>query len=268
MKKNFTKILLACVLCVMALCMAASAEKVTLLPDDEGKFTATYQGVAGEYYAILIVEGTYTEDQTPVISEDTITYISQETAGADGKAVFSKFIPKDPLVNGTVYIGGSDSNLEDGAILFGYLKTGEEETATVSGTVTSSADSTWATKVVMTDTTDATATYEITTETGAYSITLPLGTYKMEITKTAHLSYTDNSVEVAGDVAYADVELKAGDADMSTAVGVDDITAVVNYYGESTGFTASYDIDNSGSIGIDDLTAIIINYGTSATVID
>ncbi len=268
MKKNSFKILLACVLCVMALCMAASAEKVTLLPDDEGKFSATYQGVAGEYYAILIVEGTYTEDQTPVISEDTITYISQETAGADGKAVFSKFIPKDPLVNGTVYIGGSDSNLEDGAVLFGYLKTGEEETATVSGTVTSSADSTWATKVVMTNTTDATATYEITTETGAYSITLPLGTYKMEITKTAHLSYTDNSVEVEGDVAYADVELTAGDADASGAIGVDDITVIINYFGQSTGFDNSCDIDNSGSIGIDDLTSVIKSFGLASTVVD
>lgn len=264
MKKNFAKIFLACLVCAVMLCVAVSAETTTVVPGDDGKYDVTYNGTSGEYYAILVVEGTYAENETPTISEDSIIYISQETAGADGNATFADFLPKT-ATKGTIYIGGSDL---DKAVLFGYLSTGIEETATVSGTVTSSADSTWATKVVMTDTTDNTVTYEVTTETETFSITLPLGTYKMEITKTSHLSYTDNTVEVAEDVTYDAVELKAGDADMSTAIGVDDITAIVNCYGASSDFEASYDIDNSGAIGIDDLTAVIINYGAAATVID
>ena len=264
MKKNFAKIFLACLVCAVMLCVAVSAETTTVVPGDDGKYDVTYNGTSGEYYAILVVEGTYAENETPTISEDSIIYISQETAGADGNATFADFLPKT-ATNGTIYIGGSDL---DEAVLFGYLSTGVEETATVSGKVTSSADSTWATKVVMTDTTDSAATYEVTTETETFSITLPLGTYKMEITKTSHLSYTDNTVEVAEDVTYDAVELKAGDADENGAIGVLDITALITDFGKSSGFVESCDINNDGSVGITDLTAIIASFGLSATIIE
>ena len=93
MKKNFAKIFLACLVCAVMLCVAVSAETTTVVPGDDGKYDVTYNGTSGEYYAILVVEGTYAENETPTISEDSIIYFSQETAGADGNATFANFLP-------------------------------------------------------------------------------------------------------------------------------------------------------------------------------
>lgn len=109
----------ACIALVSALmCMCVFAQEITqLYPNQDGSYDVQYQGSANEYYVVLVVSGTYTQDQTPDITSDTILYIDQVIADENGVASFDSF-NVNKSVDGTVYIGGSDL---DKAELFGHL---------------------------------------------------------------------------------------------------------------------------------------------------
>ena len=126
--KTFTKTLISCILCTLMLVIVASAAQVQrFYPDENGKYTVTYEnGTQNEYYSLLVVKGTYTENNNPEITEDNIIYIAQETADENGNVTFADFTPKE-MADGTVYIGGS--NL-DSALLLGYI--GETGLETIS----------------------------------------------------------------------------------------------------------------------------------------
>ena len=124
--KKLLKALTLAVLCVAVMSVAAlAAENITA--NDDGTFPAAYaDGTNGEYYALVVVKGVYTEEDTPTISENTVLHIDQVTADANG-ATFESFTPKTNDA-ATVYIGGSD--LGDGPVILGYINAELEQEKT------------------------------------------------------------------------------------------------------------------------------------------
>ena len=253
---KFFKAFALVVLCLAVLSVAAfAAEEIEA--NNDGTFSVTYaEGTANQYYAIVVVAGTYTEEQTPTISEDTVLHIDQVTAGENG-AIFDDFIPRTDDA-ATVYIGGSD--LDDGPVIAGYINS-EPAVNSYKVSVAVSADSDAAATVVLSaGETLVTAVYNETTE--KYEATVAEGTYKLTVNVPKHLSYTKNEFVVAADVEKA-VTLKGGDADSSGTVDFDDLTLILNNYKKAV---ADADVDGSGTVDFDDLTIVLNNYKKTATV--
>lgn len=251
---------LSVLLAMAVFAFAASAAPVDYTANEDGSFDVSYTGTAGEYYALVIVEGIAAEGTAPVITSSSIQYIDQVTAAADGTAAFNGILLKTDGVKGTVYLGGSDL---DAAKLLGYVNnSGTEETFTVSGTVTS--DSAKEAKVTLTSTSDAAKVFTVDTASGSYTISVPADTYKFVVTKAAHLSYTKNSLEVTADVAK-NVELKGGDITADGIIDFDDWTEVIMNYSTAT---ESADITGDGIVNFDDLTLVVVNYTAKSVVED
>ena len=249
---------LSVLLAMAVFAFAASAAPVDYTANEDGSFDVTYTGTAGEYYALVIVEGIAAEGTAPVITSSSIQYIDQVTAAADGTAAFNGILLKTDGVKGTVYLGGSDL---DAAKLLGYVNnSGTEETFTVSGTVTS--DSAKEAKVTLTSTSDAAKVFTVDTASGSYTISVPADTYKFVVTKAAHLSYTKNALEVMADVAK-NVELKGGDLNSDNVINFDDLTEVVLNYSTDSEVA---DINGDGIVNFDDLTTIVLNYLAQSVV--
>lgn len=256
MKAKFLRKALCALAFAAVLCGGAFAAE-TYNQDASGAYTVDYTGKAGEYYAILVVDGIYEDGKMPTITEDSIIYISQETADAEGKVSFADFKTKNDH-DGTVYIGGSGL---DSAVLLGYVKaptTGSK----VSGSVTSDSGSPVESNVTLTSTTDSSKTFTVTTTDGAYEITVPNDTYKFVVTKKAHLSYTKNELAVNADVVK-DVKLLGGDVNSDSVVDYVDLGAVIAEYNKSSDVTA--DINADGVVDYVDLGIIISNYNKAAT---
>ena len=155
MKAKFLRKALCALAFAAVLCGGAFAAE-TYNQDASGAYTVDYTGKAGGYYAILVVDGIYEDGKMPTITEDSIIYISQETADAEGKVSFADFKTKNDH-DGTVYIGGSGL---DSAVLLGYVKaplTGSK----VSGSVTSDSGSPVESNVTLTSTTDSSKTFTV-----------------------------------------------------------------------------------------------------------
>lgn len=119
MKRTIKRfIMLSFVLALVLSAAAFAAEPAYYKADESGEYSVDYSGNAGDYYALLVVEGVYTEEMTPVISENTVQHIDQATADANGTASFENFVPKT-TAPGTVYVGGGESGPE----LLGYVNT-------------------------------------------------------------------------------------------------------------------------------------------------
>ena len=254
MNAKFLRMALCALGFAAVLCGGAFAAE-TYNQDALGAYTVDYTGKAGGYYAILVVDGVYEDGKMPTITEDSIIYISQETADAEGKVSFADFKTKNDH-DGTVYIGGSGL---DSAVLLGYVKaptTGSK----VSGSVTSDSGSPVESNVTLTSTTDSSKTFTVTTTDGAYEITVPNDTYKFVVTKKAHLSYTKNELAVSENVVK-DVELKGGDVTLDDTINIRDITALIAVYNTDD---ATADVNGSGTVDIRDLTVLLGNYGKTA----
>ncbi len=254
MKAKFLRKALCALAFAAVLCGGAFAAE-NYNQDASGAYTVDYTGKAGEYYAILVVDGIYEDGKMPAITEDSIIYISQETADAEGKVSFANFKTKNDH-DGTVYIGGSDL---DSAVLLGYVKaptTGSK----VSGSVTSDSGSPAESNVTLTSTTDSSKTFTATTKDGTYEITVPNDTYKFVVTKKAHLSYTKNELAVSEDVVK-DVKLVGGDTNADGTINYRDLNSVIVEY-NTAGETA--DINGDGTVNYRDLNVIITNYNANA----
>lgn len=254
MKAKFLRKALCALAFAAVLCGGAFAAE-NYNQDASGAYTVDYTGKAGEYYAILVVDGIYEDGKMPTITEDSIIYISQETADAEGKVSFANFKTKNDH-DGTVYIGGSDL---DSAVLLGYVKaptTGSK----VSGSVTSDSGSPAESNVTLTSTTDSSKTFTATTKDGTYEITVPNDTYKFVVTKKAHLSYTKNELAVSEDVVK-DVKLVGGDTNADGTINYRDLNSVIVEY-NTAGETA--DINGDGTVNYRDLNVIITNYNANA----
>lgn len=231
---------------------AFAAEPQTYRPAADGTYSIGYtEGTASKYYALLVVEGKYEADATPTISEDTVLYIDQGTADANGDVSFDGWIPKNDEV-ATVYLGGTGA---DKPVLLGYLGANN---FVVSGNVTS--ESTYEATVTLTDS-EGTA-YSATSENGAYTVEVPEGTYTFTVNVNNHLTYTKNEFSVSADTVK-DVSVLGGDVNSDDVIDFDDLTQVLKDYKTASDDS---DVDASGTVDFDDLTAVLKNYKVTAVV--
>lgn len=253
------KIVLTMLVLVLAACtcVLAGAVPAEYEPDGTGAFQISYDGAKpGEYYALVIVSGIAEEGAAPQITEQSIQYIDQLTAGSDGVVTFDNVLLRTDGAEATVYLGGSDF---DSALLLGYVnKGGSASEYTVSGTISS--DSSKDASVKLTSVVDSASVYTITTADGVYTITVPADTYKFEVTKPAHLSYTKNEL-VVDDNTTVDVVLKGGDINGDGVINFDDLTAIVLNYSTASD---EADVTGDGAVNFDDLTSVILNYMLSS----
>lgn len=230
-----------------------AADKPTFAPESDGTYTVPYSdGTSGNYYALLVVEGIYEEDETPEISEDTVLYIDQATADASGDVSFDGWIPKNDEP-ATVYLGGS--NLPDGPVLLGYLGA---QNFVVAGTVTTDSGTTYEATVTLTDAENN--VFTATSVNGAYAVEVPQGTYTFTVNVKNHLSYTDADFAVDADVSGKNVSVLGGDLDESGTVDFDDLSEILRNYKT----VSDYDVDGVGEVDFDDLSIVLKNYKISA----
>ena len=255
------KIVLTMLVLVLAACtcVLAGAVPAEYEPDGTGAFQISYDGAKpGEYYALVIVSGIAEEGAAPQITEQSIQYIDQLTAGSDGVVTFDNVLLRTDGAEATVYLGGSNF---DSALLLGYVnKGGSASEYTVSGTISS--DSSKDASVKLTSVVDSASVYTITTADGVYTITVPADTYKFEVTKPAHLSYTKNELVVA-DNTTVDVVLKGGDVDGNGSIDFDDLSSLLLKYGMSE---EEADINGDGVINFDDLSKLLLNYAAVSEI--
>lgn len=255
------KLVLAVLVLILAasMCIFAGAAPVEYEPDGTGAFQISYDGATpGEYYALVIVSGIAEEGTAPQITEQSIQYIDQLTADSTGVVSFDNVLLRTDGVEATVYLGGSDF---DSALLLGYVnKGGSVSEYTVSGTISS--DSSKDASVKLTSVVDSASVYTITTADGVYTITVPADTYKFEVTKPAHLSYTKNELVVAENITV-DVVLKGGDVDGNGSIDFDDLSSLLLKYGMSE---EEADINGDGVINFDDLSKLLLNYAAVSEI--
>lgn len=255
------KIVLTMLVIVLAACtcVLAGAVPAEYEPDGTGAFQISYDGATpGEYYALVIVSGIAEEGTAPQITEQSIQYIDQLTAGSDGVVTFDNVLLRTDGAEATVYLGGSDF---DSALLLGYVnKGGSASEYTVSGTISS--DSSKDASVKLTSVVDSASVYTITTADGVYTITVPADTYKFEVTKPAHLSYTKNEL-VVDDNTTVDVVLKGGDINGDGSIDFDDLSSLLLKYGLSE---KEADINGDGVINFDDLSKLLLNYAAVSEI--
>lgn len=255
MKKQFLALVLGVALILFTFTVAGAAS-TNYEADNTGAFSITYaDATQGEYYALVVLSGVYGETDSPVISEDTVQYIDQKTAGENG-VTFDKVLITDEGTECTVYLGGSD--LDDGPLLLGYLNA-TETTATVSGTVTS--DSTLPATVKLYNSNNVVVAETQTAADGTYTINVTAGTYKFTVTKSAHLSYTKNEFVVAGTTAK-NVTLLGGDLVEDGAINEYDLGNVCLNYGQ----TVDVDVTGDNLINEYDLGKVCLNYAKQSVV--
>ena len=255
------KIVLTMLVIVLAACtcVLAGAVPAEYEPDGTGAFQISYDGATpGEYYALVIVSGIAEEGTAPQITEQSIQYIDQLTADSTGVVSFDNVLLRTDGTEASVYLGGSDF---DSALLLGYVnKGGSVSEYTVSGTISS--DSSKDASVKLTSVVDSASVYTITTADGVYTITVPADTYKFEVTKPAHLSYTKNEL-VVDDNTTVDVVLKGGDVDGNGSIDFDDLSSLLLKYGMSE---EEADINGDGVINFDDLSKLLLNYAAVSEI--
>ena len=251
--KKVLSLVLVLVMCAAVMSVSAfAADKPTYSPANDGTYSIPYtEGTSGSYYALLVVEGVYEEGQTPTISEDTVLYIDQGTANADGDVSFDGWIPKNEEP-ATVYLGG----VADGPVLLGYLGS---NTFVVAGTVTTDSGTTYEATVKLTDAEGA--EFSATSVSGAYTVEVPEGTYTMTINVNNHLGYTKSSLEVSADVQYKEVELLGGDIDGNGTITGVDLGDLLTNYGKND---ENYDISGDATVSGVDLGTLLTNYGKSS----
>ena len=85
----------------------------------------------------------------------------------------------------------------------------------------------------------------------------------------ALIEYSVTATDMAGNVANGPTlsfnvtgVLPAGDIDMSGAVDVDDLNAILSSFGTSVGIGSPVDVaNNDGVIDVDDLNVVLANWG-------
>ena len=233
-------------------------ELTNYVADANNAFEISYTGTAGNYYALVIVDGIAAPGDAPVITESSILYIDQQTADANGKVTFSNVLLKEDGRAGSVYLGGGDLA---NAVLLGYVNNNASgATFTVSGTVTT--NSTYAATVRLVSETDGSKVFEVSTTTGSYEIEVPEDVYTFTATKKCHTSYTESGLDVSADVEK-NVTLLGGDINGSGAVNFDDFSGLLMVYGTAS---AEYDINGDGVVNFDDFSTLLMNYNATSVV--
>lgn len=117
MKKSFLSIFISVLCCIAMLCLFANAQAPELLPDENARYTVNYTGTPGEFYFMIVLEGTYYEGDERVITEDSVLYLAQKEADSNGFVSFSSFRPK-LCESATVFVSGSGMDAPE---ICGYI---------------------------------------------------------------------------------------------------------------------------------------------------
>jgi len=205
MKKTILTIAAAAALLVFSAIGVSAAEEtpLTAVEPVEGSYTVTYnvgKPNAGSMYGMVAITGN-------TITEDSIVYIDQATADANGDITFSNFIPKvAPGENGfeesTVYIGGPGLDTET-AKAIAVLMDEKPAGVAVSGKVKSYNPKLATTIKLMQGEAEAATTTIAAEATGSGQVeqsftieTVAAGTYNLVVSKAGHLDYTITNVVV------------------------------------------------------------------------
>lgn len=249
------KRVLSFVLALMVLMSASvfAAEPVTYEPAEDGTYSIGYtEGTESNYYSLVVIEGKYTADDTPEISEESVLYIDQATADANGDVTFDGWIPKNDEV-ATVYLGGTGA---DEPVLLGYLAAASR---TITGTVLEVPATANEATVTFTGTAgDTVGTEETATAdaNGAYTIKVPEGSYKVKVEIDNYLSY-EKDYTVNADDTYENVTLLGGDVNADGVINNADVTELVS----GGSYNVACDIDGNGTVDYYDLMIVLNNYG-------
>lgn len=223
----------------------------------DGVYTASYDGTTENMqYALLVVEGT-PDDYS--VSEETLMYIDQKAAGADG--ISFDFIPRG-TPNCVVLLGGEFTQ-ETSPVLLGTLI---GQGVNVSGTVTLEGRTDYSGATVTLTGNGEPLTAQ-TDKTGAYSLDgVATGNYTLTITMPGYLSYTKTTLAVADSLTVDAKHLLGGDVNGNNQVTIDDLSAVLTAYLTTT--DSAEDINGNGQVTVDDLSILLSNYLKNASVED
>ncbi len=259
------KITLVLSVVFMAALLAFSAAAVAQEYEagEDNSFDITYTGTPGQYYAIVIVEGIVEEGTAPSITEDSIQYIDQKTAGANGTVSFENVLLFEDGTEATVFLGGSDL---PGAVVLGWVnKTEEATTFTVSGAITSRAKNASAV-VTLTSKTDSSKVFTVNSADDAYAIAVPADIYEVVVKLNGHTSYTNRAVEVLSSDVVVNATLIGGDTDGSESINDTDLANVIGDFGKITGYKPGCDVNIDGAVNDSDLAIVLSSFGSIAVV--
>lgn len=257
------KLILMALVVVMVMSMAvfASAETTAYQPDNNGKYTVTYnvgEANKNEMYGFVVIKGT---DVIDLDNIDDYVYIDQATADENGNITFANFglkgaLPSDDaFVESTAYIGGKGF---DGAENIGVLVA--DSGCVVTGAVTDTNNPRTAT-VTFKDAQDVTvATAQATN--GAFSVEVGEGTYTVVFTKGGSLSHTYTGVVVDGDEVLKTVNMGplAGNINSIGGINLADLSILAVDYEQSELANEYADINNIGGVNLTDLAILAQNY--------
>lgn len=231
-----------------------------------GKYTASYTGTtSGSQYVILVVEGS--ADKWSV-SEDTIMYIDQKAADANG--VSFDFIPRS-TPDCVVLLGGEFSDGQSPKVLGTLISQG----VTVSGSVSLGAarlsDKHDGVTISLTENTAGTKYTATSQNDGSFVFSgVMSGTYTLQYSMDGFLKYIDSSVEIEDATILSTVLLKGGDINFSGTIDGTDLSVLLGDFGSAAGDTDSSqysDINGSGTVEGTDLSVFLSNFGEGNTII-
>lgn len=238
---------------LVAMSVSAFAAAPTTAQNEDGSWTTA--GEDATYANSMMTILAYTEGQA--ISVDSIQYIDQTTADANGAYSFANYLPKvDPTDAKYVVLVGGQKIAEP--LAAGYIEAAATD-VTITGVVTKTGDLTGAT-IALLNGEEVVASTTADAVTGAFTLTAPAGTYTLKITKPGHTKYINYSVDISTLAENATYALYAGNANGDQVVGVTDITAVIlGLDNEVTTDNKDVDVNDDNIIGVTDITSIILN---------
>ena len=253
MKKLLSVVVVFVMIVAMSVTAFAADPTTTLV---EGKWTTAGSDAAyaNSMMTVVAISGS-------TISVDSIQYIDQATADANGAYSFAGYLPKeDPEQNEEylVFVGGQKLANPIPAGKITYVAPPVTD-VTVTGVVGNVGENTGAT-VALYNGEDLVVSTTADLKDGDFSITAPAGTYTLKITKPGHTKYIYNNVDISTLTAGATYTLYAGNANGDEGVGLSDITTVIgNLYKTITPDIINSDVNDDGGIGLSDITTVIGN---------
>ena len=197
------------------------------------------------------------------ITVDSIMYIDQTVADANGNFSFTDYIPKINVPVGSKYTVKVGATSLTAAIPGGYLEAPAITGHTVSGSLNFFGSTTGASLNLKKN---GSVVASATSTNGTFSLSnVEDGEYIITVTKRAHLPAVATVKVEGGNITVPAITLIPGDCVSDDGeIGFKDLSTVIDVYGVKTGETGyniNFDFDEDGEVGFKELSAIIDNYG-------
>ena len=256
------KILSVVVVFVMLVAMSASAFAVApnTTQNEDGSWTTA--GSDAAYANSMMTILAYTSGTTP--SVDSIQYIDQTVASADGAYSFANYLPKVDPASGVEYVVKVGGQKIATPLDAGVIKGATVSNVTVTGKVVCTGTNTPATITLAPAEGDA-LEFKADAATGAFTIEAPKGTYTMTISKPAHTKYIYNGIDV--EAIAGDYTIVAGNTNGDNVIDVTDISPIVVNLGGNVAEFAELNVNDDIAIDVTDISPIVVNLGATDTVL-